>query len=901
MNYGKKKAAKRQKKITSKSTMQGKRIVVRLFKALLICIVLAAVVGVAGGGLFIKKIIDDTPHVSASDVKPKGFTTFVYADDGSTEIERFVSSGSNRVYKSVDEIPKDLQHAFVAIEDERFYKHNGIDLQGIARAAVVGIARGGNFTEGASTLTQQLIKNNVFPNFTKEKTFYDKFQRKIQEQYLALQIEKKMDKSEIIESYLNTINLGQNCLGVQAASQRYFGKDVSDLTLSECAVIAGITQSPSTYDPITHPDNNKVRRNKVLKNMLEQDYISQKQYDEALADDVYARIQTTNTASQADNTYSYFVDALAQQVIQDLKDQLGYTDTQAYNAVYSGGLSIYSTQNQTMQQICDEEANDDSNYPGLKEYGLDYALTVTRADGSTENYGSNNIKNYVKETYGKDQGLLYSSEDAARAMVEEWKATIAREGDTYDERITITPQPQSSITIMDQKTGQIKAMVGGRGEKASSLGLNRAYQGSKRQPGSTFKILAAYAPALDSCDKTLATTIDDEPYTLKNGQVLRNANKQYGGTTTLREGIKRSINVVAVKLSDEITQELGYEYCQKFGISTLVKNKTINGKVFDDSTSQTLALGGITEGVYNYEMCAAYATIANGGEYNKPTLYSKVVDHDGNVLLDGTGESHTVLKDSTAYLLTSAMEDVVNSGTGTACQLPNMPVAGKTGTTTSNKDLWFCGFTPYYTCAVWGGYDDNKECDYDTSFRFRLWKGIMSRIHENLEEKDFKVPSSVERKSICTITGKLAGSGCPSITEYFAKDTLPTETCSGHGYSYGSKSNSSTEDDSNSTANTSGDSNRENGSNSTTGNTTGNTATGGDTTGGTTTGGSTGSTTRVVQPGWFKPVVQPAVLQVVQPAVQPVVQPAVLQVVQPAVQPAVLQVAQPTVLHLSNI
>ena len=848
MNYGKKKAAKRQKKITSKSTMQGKRIVVRLFKALLICIVLAAVVGVAGGGLFIKKIIDDTPHVSASDVKPKGFTTFVYADDGSTEIERFVSSGSNRVYKSIDEIPKDLQHAFVAIEDERFYKHNGIDLQGIARAAVVGIARGGNFTEGASTLTQQLIKNNVFPNFTKEKTFYDKFQRKIQEQYLALQIEKKMDKSEIIESYLNTINLGQNCLGVQAASQRYFGKDVSDLTLSECAVIAGITQSPSTYDPITHPDNNKVRRNKVLKNMLEQDYISQKQYDEALADDVYARIQTTNTASQADNTYSYFVDALAQQVIQDLKDQLGYTDTQAYNAVYSGGLSIYSTQNQTMQQICDEEANDDSNYPGLKEYGLDYALTVTRADGSTENYGSNNIKNYVKETYGKDQGLLYSSEDAARAMVEEWKATIAREGDTYDERITITPQPQSSITIMDQKTGQVKAMVGGRGEKASSLGLNRAYQGSKRQPGSTFKILAAYAPALDSCDKTLATTIDDEPYTLKNGQVLRNANKQYGGTTTLREGIKRSINVVAVKLSDEITQELGYEYCQKFGISTLVKNKTINGKVFDDSTSQTLALGGITEGVYNYEMCAAYATIANGGEYNKPTLYSKVVDHDGNVLLDGTGESHTVLKDSTAYLLTSAMEDVVNSGTGTACQLPNMPVAGKTGTTTSNKDLWFCGFTPYYTCAVWGGYDDNKECNSDTSFRFRLWKGIMSRIHENLEEKDFKVPSSVERKSICTITGKLAGSGCPSITEYFAKDTLPAETCSGHGYSYGSKSNSSTEDDSNSTANTSGDSNRENGSNSTTGNTTGNTATGGDTTGGTTTGGtttggSTGSTT----------------------------------------------------------
>ena len=553
MNYGKKKAAKKQKKITSKSTMQGKRIVVRLFKALLLCIVCVAVAGMLGGGLFIKKIIDDTPKVSASDVKPKGFTTFVYADDGSTEIERFVSSGSNRVYKSIDEIPKDLQHAFVAIEDERFYKHNGIDLQGIARAAVVGITRG-SFSEGASTLTQQLIKNNVFPNFTKEKTFYDRLQRKIQEQYLAIQIEKQMDKDEIIESYLNTINLGQNCLGVQAASQRYFNKDVSELTLSECAVIAGITQNPTDYDPVTHPDNNKLRRDKVLNNMLEQGYISQAQYDEAMADDVYARIQTTASSTQGDNAYSYFVDALAQQVIQDLKDQLGYTDTQAYNAVYSGGLSIYSTQNQAMQQICDEEANRDSNYPGLKEYGLDYALTVTRADGSTQNYGSNDIKSYVKATYGKEQGLLYSSEASARAMVEEWKSTIAQEGDTYDERITITPQPQSSITIMDQATGEIKALVGGRGEKASSLGLNRAYQGSKRQPGSTFKILAAYAPALDSCDKTLATTIDDEPYTLKSGQVLRNADKQYRGSTTIRQAITNSINVVAVKLSDEITQ-----------------------------------------------------------------------------------------------------------------------------------------------------------------------------------------------------------------------------------------------------------------------------------------------------------------------------------------------------------
>ena len=307
-------------------------------------------------------------------------------------------------------------------------------------------------------------------------------------------------------------------------------------------------------------------------------------------------------------------------------------------------------------------------------------------------------------------------------------------------------------------------MVGGRGEKTTSLGLNRAYKGAKRQPGSCFKILASYAPALDSCGKTLATVIEDEPYTLKNGSILKNANGQYRGPTTIRKAIQNSVNVCAVKLSDEITQELGFDYCKKFGISTLLGEDTeINGQYFNDKTSQTLALGGITEGVYNYEMCAAYATIANGGVYNEPTLYTKILDHDGNVLLDGQGESRTVLKESTAALLTSAMEDVVTSGTGTSCQLSNMPVAGKTGTTSSNVDLWFCGFTPYYTCAVWGGYDDNKPCDYDTSFRFRIWQSIMSRIHENLEPKDFEMPSSVEQKTICTLTGKLAVSGsCPA-------------------------------------------------------------------------------------------------------------------------------------------
>ena len=779
MNYGRKKASQKQKKITSKSTMQGKRVGVRLFKAFLLCLVVIAVAGAAGVGVFALRIIKNAPEVTPDDVKPKGYATTVYADDGSTQIEELVTSGSNRVYKTIDEIPKDLQHAFVAIEDERFYDHNGIDLQGIARAAVVGLTSG-DFSEGASTLTQQLIKNNVFPEFVHENTFYDRLERKLQEQYLALKIEKQMNKNEILEAYLNTINLGQSTLGVQSASERYFGKDCSELTLSECAVIAGITQNPTRYDPVTNPEENSKRREKVLGNMLDQGYIEQAAYDEAMADDVYSRIQSVNTTQAADTSYSYFVDALIEQIMENLETQLGYTESQAYNAVYSGGLSIYSTQNLAIQQICDEEMNNDSNYPGLKEYGLDYALTVTRADGTVENYGSGHIKQYVQNTHGNSQGLLYSSEEAARAMVEEWKATIAQEGDTYDEVINITPQPQASATIIDQATGQIKAMVGGRGAKNTSLSLNRAYTGSKRQPGSTFKIVTAYAPAIDTGAASLATLINDEPYTLKGGQVLRNANGRYTGNRTMREAIEWSINVCAVKMSDQVTQQVGLDYAKKLGISTLIESKEINGQIFSDLT-QTLALGGLTEGVYNYELCSAFATIANGGVYNEPMLYTKVLDHEGNVLLDGSGETHTAIKESTAACLTSAMQGVVTSGTGTACQLGNMPVAGKTGTTTDDIDLWFCGYTPYYTCAVWGGYDENKPCSYDTNFRFRLWRSIMSRVHSNLQPKDFNMPSTAQRQSVCSVTGLLPGPGCPTTTELIGVDVTTTKCDGKHG------------------------------------------------------------------------------------------------------------------------
>ena len=776
MNYGRKKAAKKRRDITSKSKMKKKRLGVRIFKGVLLTLLLLMVAGCVGGGIFLKKVIDSAPDVTPEDVKPTGYTSVVYASDNKTETQRLTSAGSNRVYKTIDEIPKDLQHAFVAIEDERFYEHNGIDPKGIVRAGMIGLTTG-DFSQGASTLTQQLIKNNIF-DFMSEDTFFDRLERKIQEQYLALKLEKQMSKSEIMENYLNTINLGQNTLGVQAASQRYFNKDVSQLTLSESAVIAAITQSPSYYNPITHPDHNADRRKQVLKNMLEQGYISQEAHDEALADDVYARIQNVNTnITQNTTPQSYFVDALTEQILTDLEDPdvgLGYSETQAYNTLYKGGLSIYSTQDLEIQGICDQVLNDDSNYPYKVQYGLSYALTVTRADGTQENYSSGHIKQFRNMKYG----LTFDSEEQAHQVIESFKASIAKEGDTYDEVINLSPQPQASVTVIDQATGQIKAMVGGRGTKSSSMSLNRAYTGSTRQPGSCFKILASYAPALNENKLTLATTIDDEPYEYKNGQEVKNWDKKYIGATRVRYGIEHSMNVLAVKtLTDYVGETESYDYLLNFGFTTLTDA---------DKNSQAKALGGLTLGVYNTELTAAYAAIANGGTYIEPTLYTQILDHDGNVLLDNTTPlSHEVIKDSTAYLLTSAMEDVVNGagGTGGSARLSNMPVAAKTGTSQESNDLWIAAYTPYYTASVWGGYDESKTMsNLSQSWHQKLWKNIMERIQEtkSLAYKDFEIPSSVVQKTICTRTGLLATGSCPSLTEYFAKDNAPTQSCSGH-------------------------------------------------------------------------------------------------------------------------
>ena len=776
MNFGKKSVTDKRDKLTSSAHKVGWSAGVYALRTgfflllLLVVLVICLAVGVFRG------LVASAPDISDVNIMPLGNASFIYDADGN-QIQKLTGAGGNRISVSIDEIPLDMQHAIVAIEDERFYEHNGIDPSGILRAAVVGITNGFHFTEGASTITQQLLKNNVFTDWMEENTL-EKFKRKFQEQYLALELEKylteqgKDAKSVILENYLNTINLGSGCYGVQTASQTYFGKDAKDLTLSECAVLAAIPQAPTRYNPRTHPENNQQRRSKVVSNMLEQGYITQAEYEEALNDNVYERIQMQGQYEEQETPYSYFNDEVISQVIEDLMVQKGYTEVQARNVVYSGGINIYTTQDSWIQSVLDEEFQNPDNYPPDTQVSLDWALTVTQADGTVQNYSKEMMQVYFRND-DPEFDLLFDSQEEAQSYIDAYKASILAEGDTVTaERTDFTMQPQACMTIIDQSTGYVKAIVGGLGEKTASLTLNRATD-SYRQPGSSFKPLAAYGPALDTGAITLSTVIKDEPYNYADGTPVRNSDGRYHGDVTVREALVHSYNVPAVKVLTEITPETGYEYLTKFRFSNLLPS---------ESTHQSIALGGLTNGVSNLELTGAYAAIANGGRYIEPVLYTKVTDSDGNILLDNTNRQSTqVFRESTAYLLTNVMEDVVKRGTATDCQLDNMAVAGKTGTTNDYTNLVFAGFTPYYTAAVWTGYDVQAEMpSSNRSFHRALWQKVMERIHEGLPEKEFEMPATVREVSICSETGLLARSSCDAVTEYYAVSDIPTRRCSGH-------------------------------------------------------------------------------------------------------------------------
>ncbi|MBR1635748.1 MAG: PBP1A family penicillin-binding protein [Lachnospiraceae bacterium] len=776
MDYGKRNLEKNRQKLSDRKSRAKKKLALAAGKTILVGVLMIVAVISVVVGLYVHRLISECPDIKDVNISPTGFATRVLDSKGK-EIETLAASGANREYVSIDKIPEDVQHAFVAIEDARFYTHNGIDIRGILRAGIVGIFNGGDFSQGASTITQQLLKNNYFTNWTNESR-RDRINRKIQEQYLAVQLEKVTSKEEILENYLNTINLGQNTLGVQAASQRYFNKKVSDLTLSEGTVIAGITQNPSRYNPITNPDENAKRRTKVLQNMRDQGYITKKQYKKAMKDDVYDRIQIVNNEVSSGFT-SYFIDALTDQLKKDLMEKKGYTEAQAYQKVYSGGLTIYSTQNTRLQNIVTEEINNSANYATAPKYSFSYRLTITKADGSFENYSEQTMLSYYQ---AKDPSytINFDSQEAAAAAIEQYKSEIMEEGDTISdagESVVYTLQPQTAMTVINQKNGAVVALVGGRGDKTASKTLNRA-TGITRQPGSTFKIIAAFAPALDAGGMTLATVQDDAPMTYANGTPLSNYDNSYRGFTNIRTAITYSINIVTVKTLTEIGTGLGYEYAQDFGISTLVSG---------DNT-QSLALGGLTNGVINVELTDAYATIANKGVYHKPVFYKKVEDRDGNILLDNTdNEGRRVLKKTTAWLLTDAMKDVMTQGTGTPANFSGMAVAGKSGTTTKDRDTVFAGFTPYYTCAIWGGYDDNTP-QSSTSYSKAIWRAVMTRIHENKEYKDFEKPSGIVSAEVCKKSGKLPlenicsndPRGSMVYSEYFASGTVATANCDHH-------------------------------------------------------------------------------------------------------------------------
>ena len=775
MNFGRRGIRNRQEYLASKSRKRLKKVMLGIGQLLLVAVIGLGVTGAALGLGVFRGVIDSAPSQTVIDVSPKGFSSFVY-DAKNNQVAKLVSADSNRIPVSGDMITDDLAHAFVAIEDERFYEHKGIDAPGILRAAVIGVTSG-NFSEGASTITQQLIKNNVFTSWTNE-TSVERIKRKLQEQYLAIELEKTMSKDTILLNYLNTINLGHGTLGVEAASQRYFDKHCNELTVSECAVIASIPQNPTQFDPIIYPEQNKQRRDVVLNYMLNQGYINSDQLAEAEKDDVYTRIQEVNIKKQVEDNKinSYFVDALQTQILKDLQDDAGKTEEEAYALLYSGGLKIYSTLDPDIQAICDRECSEDSgNFPENVKYILSYKLSVINEDGTTSNYDSNSLANWLADQ-DWDADLMYSSKDNAYSDIEDFRNSVIKDpkNQKYTESVNLAPQPEISLTIEDQHNGHVLAMVGGRGDKEANRTLNRATD-TLRQPGSTFKVITTYAPALDTGEYTLASSVVDEPYSYKSGVPVRNWYKGYRGLSTVRQGIVQSMNIVTVKILSDIGPRLGYDYAQKFGISTLVDGIEINGDTYTD-VNETLALGGITYGVKNIELNAAYATIANGGFYIEPKMYTEVYDHEGNLLLDSskTAAGRRVLKERTAWLLTNAMEDVVEEGTGRSADFPTTKVAGKTGTTSDENDVWFCGYTPKYTATVWAGYDNNVDLttSEEQNLAKTIWREVMEDLPGNQDWQEFEEPDGIVRRTVCKVSGQAPFSGvCPAVTEYFDEDT----------------------------------------------------------------------------------------------------------------------------------
>lgn len=640
-------------------------------------------------------------------------TSTVYYTDSNGQAKELATlyDEENRVWVDYEHIPENLEHALVAIEDKRFYEHRGVDWYRTF-GAFGNMFLSMRDTFGGSTITQQLIKN-----LTEEDEVT--VQRKMLEIFRALDFEKNYSKQQIVEWYMNTIYIGEGCNGVGTAANVYFGKDVSQLDLAECASLIGITNNPSVYDPYINKKKNKERQELILKNMLEQGYITEEEYEDAVSKKlVFVRGENEKAPTVI---YSYYVDQLIEDVINDLVEQKGISRKAANKLVYSGGYKIYACIDPKIQAIVDSVYSDLNNIP---------------------------------KTINSKQQL------------------------------------QSAMAIMDPDTGDIVAMVGGVGEKTGNRVLNRATQ-TLRPPGSAIKPLAVYSPAINLGYITPAKVMEDSPLRVIDNKLWPKGT--YSGQMTIKEALRISSNTIAAKVLEKVTPQLSYDFLtNKLGITSLVIEREIGDKIYTDIDVAPLALGGLTDGVSVIEMTAAYATFSNNGIYTEPRTYTKVLDSDGNVVLEKKPKTIVAIKETTAAYINDLLKNVVAAGTGTAAKIPNMTVAGKTGTTDVDKDRWFVGYTPYYAAAVWTGYDTPEKittATYYSNPAATLWQLVMSKVHEGFENKDFVKPGTFKSVNVCADSGLLPAEVCKHdirgsrvITVSLDSKDIPRKYCDVHRF-----------------------------------------------------------------------------------------------------------------------
>ena len=684
-------------------------------------------------------------------------STELYYQEPSTEewtmYQTLFLDSENRIWANLDQIPKNLQEAVVAIEDKRFYKHHGVDWYGTARA-ILSTLFGGN-VQGGSTITQQLVKNVTGDNEVTVK-------RKITEIYRALELEKRYEKDEILEAYLNEVFFGQSCYGVVTASRMYFNKDVSDLTLAECASLMGITNNPSMYDPTLSSwtrENNRERQLTILGAMLEQGKISQEEYDAAKAEDIvfsngftisgkYVGSDGTVTDQEPEETttddtespedeeeptikgrYSWFTEAMIGDVADALVEKYGITDKvrdngttytayeQAWDMVHGKGYKIYTTQNPKYQKIAEDVCYDLSNIP--------YTSSYTNSAGEQ-----------------------------------------------------VEDQLQIALTIVDPTNGYVVAMIGGAGEKQADRVWNWAV--NARQCGSAIKPLSTYAPALDDGTINGASVIDDYPMLLNGDVWPRNDNWRYQGLMPLHLALRQSLNTCAVRTNLAYGVDRSYEFLvNKLGFENLTYT--------DSQQVGNMALGGFEKGVTTEEMAAGFATFVNEGVYTKPRTFVRVEDANGNVILENEAKSTVAMKNTTAALMNSLLQEASLQGTGYQAQFPGMHIAGKTGSTNSNKDRYFAGYTPYYSCAVWAGYEHNQRIVASGNPCAVIFQKVMKAIHEDLPDKDFFSCAGLTSVAVCADSGMLASENCALdvrgsrvYTALVAADNAPTSVCTMH-------------------------------------------------------------------------------------------------------------------------